>query len=90
MIRPTKNADTEVLKALEYLVKVKSGYLDDLKANPNFTNVRIMEFCSVGIMRTGWTNHKQTWRVLPFGVEYYNVVRDDKSKIATLIASLQR
>ena len=67
--------DLLVLKALEYLVKNQRGYIDDLKKSQYFDDARIREFCSVGFMKTGWADKKQTWGALPFASEYFAIVR---------------
>ena len=75
MITNQYEKDLLVLKALEYLVQNHHGYIEDLTKNACFDDKRIREFCSVGFMKTGWTDKKQTWGVLPFAIEYLAIVR---------------
>jgi len=63
--------DKTTLKALRYLVRHKYGKVTDLKISDKL----IREFCTLGFIRTGWTNDTQTWRILPFGESYYNSVK---------------
>ena len=68
-------ADLATLKALEYIVKIKAGYLADLKSTPYFTEDKINEFCSMRFMHIGNSATGQTWGVSPFAREFYAVVR---------------
>ena len=74
MLRSTKN-DLSVLKALEYLISAQHGYMDELKKMPLFNDEIIQEFCSMSFMKTGYTQQKQTWAVLPFAEKFYSIVK---------------
>ena len=70
-----KNYDLDKIRALECLLKSQYGYIDDLKKNPGFDDARIREFCTMGFIKTGWTEQSQTYRVLPFAFDFFAIVR---------------